>query len=211
MARALETRQADALQAEEALRESETRHRSMFANNPLPIWVYDCETLAILDVNGAAVAHYGYTRDEFLAITLANLRPPEDRPTLLEHVARMRSIGLNRPHLRRHRRKDGAIIDVEITSHILQFAGRPARLVLAHDVTERRRAEDDIVRLNTELEQRVVERTAQLQAVNHELETFSDERLLAERTGQPHTKALFSAARSAPPDGLRAAEPLADP
>jgi PAS domain S-box-containing protein len=160
-------------QAEEALRESEKRYRSMFANNPLPMWVYDCESLAFLDVNDAAVEHYGYGREEFLAMTIRDIRPQEDIPALLENVARGLPILVHQPDLWRHRQKDGTIIDVEVTSHAVNVAGRPARLVLANDVTERKRAEVEIKRLNTELEQRVVHRTAQLQAANRELETFS--------------------------------------
>jgi PAS domain S-box-containing protein len=121
----------------------------------------------------AAVEHYGYTRDEFLAMTIADLRPPEDLPALPHIVARARATPLYRSGVLRHRTKDGRIIAVEVTSHAVQVGGRPARLVLAHDVTERLRAEAEIMRLNAELEQRVVERTAQFQAANQELETFS--------------------------------------
>lgn len=112
----------------------------LFANNPLPMWVYDLQTLRFLEVNEAAIVYYGYTREEFLNMTLADIRPPEDVPRLLDDVAR------ERPALQfsgqwRHRRKDGTVFDVEIVSHTLEYAGRAAVLVVAQDVTERRRTE----------------------------------------------------------------------
>jgi PAS domain S-box-containing protein len=158
--------------AEEALRDSEQRYRSLFENNPLPMWVYDIETLVFLDVNDAGVDRYGYARDEFLAMTVQDIRPPEDAPVLAGDVPKP-TPGLDTPELCRHLKKDGTIIDVEVTSHAIQFAGRQARLVLANDVTARLRVEAQIRRLNEGLERRVVERTAQLEATNHELETFS--------------------------------------
>jgi PAS domain S-box-containing protein len=105
------------------------------------MWVYDLETLAFLAVNEAAVYRYGYTRDEFLAMTIKDIRPPEDIPALLKSVARATE-GLDEAGIWRHRKKDGSIIEVEITSHTLDFAGRRARLILAQDVTARRRAEE---------------------------------------------------------------------
>ena len=120
--------------------------RLLFANNPLPMWVYDLETLQFLEVNDAAVAQYGYSRDEFLTMRITDIRPPEDLARLLEHVA------LHRPQLQgsgdwRHKRKDGHIIEVEITSHTLEYAGRSAALVVAQDVTRRKKAEGELRRL----------------------------------------------------------------
>ncbi len=120
--------------------------RLLFANNPLPMWVYDLETLQFLEVNDAAVAQYGYSRDDFLAMRITDIRPPEDVARLLEHVA------LDRPRLQgsgewRHKRKDGHIIDVEITSHTLDYAGRRAALVIAQDITRRKGAEAELRRL----------------------------------------------------------------
>lgn len=115
--------------------------RLLFANNPLPMWVYDLETLRFLEVNDAAVAQYGYSREEFSAMRITDIRPAEDVPRLLEDVAS------ERPRLQssgewRHRRKDGQVIDVQIVSHTLPYAGRPAVLVVAEDITQRRRAQD---------------------------------------------------------------------
>ncbi|MCU0236670.1 MAG: PAS domain S-box protein [Acidobacteria bacterium] len=127
-------------QAEESLRESEVKYRHMFANNPQPMWIYDLETLAFLEVNGAAIQHYGYTRKEFLAMTLKDIRPAEDIPALLKDVEQTRRV-LNPAGEWRHRKKNGEIIQVEIVSHSVVFNGRQARHVLVNDISERKRAE----------------------------------------------------------------------
>ncbi|HEV8398844.1 MAG TPA: PAS domain S-box protein [Gemmatimonadales bacterium] len=123
--------------AADALRRSEERHRLLFDAGPHPMWVYDFETLRFLTVNDAAVRDYGYTREEFLTMTIADIRPPEEVPALLQHVATLRGGAALRPGLWRHRKKDGAIIDVEVVPYTLTLDGRPAALVLAQDVTER--------------------------------------------------------------------------
>ncbi|MHB8810527.1 MAG: PAS domain S-box protein [Desulfobulbaceae bacterium] len=127
--------------AEEELSRSEARYRELFESNPHPMWIYDTETLAFLAVNNAAVAHYGYSREEFLSLTIKDIRPPEDVTRLMEKVADIRN-GLNDSGTWRHRKKDGSVIDVEITSHTLRYKDRPARLILAHDVTARKRAQE---------------------------------------------------------------------
>ncbi len=127
--------------AERALRESEAGFRLLFANNPLPMWVYDTESLQCLQVNEAAIADYGYSREEFLGMRLSDVLSPEDIPRLLQEVTEQQEMvrfGLSW----RHRLKDGRIIDAEIASHTLDFAGRRAALVVALDVTERKRAEE---------------------------------------------------------------------
>jgi two-component system, cell cycle sensor histidine kinase and response regulator CckA len=120
--------------------EAEAGYRLLFDAHPLPMWVYDLDTLTILAVNEAAVHAYGYARDEFLAMTIKDLRPPEDIPALLTNLTRLPA-GYARPDTWRHRKKDGTVIDVEVSSNRIQFGGRPARLVLAQDVTARTRAE----------------------------------------------------------------------
>ncbi|HEY3123262.1 MAG TPA: PAS domain S-box protein [Thermoanaerobaculia bacterium] len=131
----------DRRRAEQALRESEERYRLLFENNPQPMWVFDKETLAFLAVNEAACRHYGYTLEEFLAMTIRDIRTSEDVPTLQRSVA-SESDEFQKAGVWRHRKKDGTEIAVEISSHPLRFAGRPAQLILATDVTERIRAEE---------------------------------------------------------------------
>ncbi|MDP3626438.1 MAG: PAS domain S-box protein [Hydrogenophaga sp.] len=124
----------------EALRQSEARYRELFEANPHPMWVYDIETLAFLAVNDAAVHRYGYSHDEFLRMTIKDIRPPEDVGPLLENIAHL-SGGLDDAGTWRHLTKDGRLMEVDITSHALIFDGRHAELVLAHDVTRRNSAE----------------------------------------------------------------------
>jgi PAS domain S-box-containing protein len=126
--------------AEEELRDSAERYRLLFENNPHPMWVYDLETLSFLAVNEAAAHHYGYSREEFLSMTVKDIRPPEDVPALLENLSRP-GAEVNEASIWRHRKKDGSTIDVEITSHEFLFDARRAELVLANDVTERRKLE----------------------------------------------------------------------
>ncbi len=131
--------------AEAALRQSEEQYRHLFESNPHPMWVYDTETLAFLAVNEAACQHYGFTRDEFSAMTIRDIRPPEDLPRLAENLARP-APRLAKTGVWRHRKKDATLIDVEVTSHAITFVGRDARLVLANDVTGRRQAEEALRR-----------------------------------------------------------------
>jgi len=126
--------------AEKEMRDSEERYRLLFESNPQPMWVYENDSLRFLAVNEAAIQSYGYSREEFLAMTLKDIRPEEDVPALLDSIHRVQP-GLYAAGVWRHRKKDGAIIEVEITIHPLSFMGQAARLTLANDVTERRRAE----------------------------------------------------------------------
>ena len=124
----------------DALRESEVHHRRLFESNPHPMWVYDLQTLQFLDVNDAAVAQYGYSRDQFLAMKIMDIRPAEDMPRVLASVAQ-RVQGIETGGVWRHHRRDGSELEVEINSHVLEYRGRPAKLVSAHDVTRRNEAE----------------------------------------------------------------------
>ena len=119
---------------------SDQQYRRLFEQNPIPMWVYDPETLRFLKVNEAAVAHYGYSRPEFLAMSLLDIRPAEDAERLRE------ALGADSDGDWRHRLKDGSVIDVQIQSHTLTMRGVEARLVIATDITNRRRAEEELRR-----------------------------------------------------------------
>jgi PAS domain S-box-containing protein len=137
---AIERELADAAVRRER-RASEERYRLLFARHPHPLWLFDRETLRFLDVNEAAVRNYGYSREEFLGMTIEAIRPSDDVSALRDRLQAGQP-GLHAPTLWRHRKKDGTVIDVEITSHDVDLHGRPTRLVSAIDVTARKRAED---------------------------------------------------------------------
>lgn len=122
--------------AEEALAVREQEYRLVFDANPQPMWVYDLATLRFLAVNDAALAVYGYSRDEFLGKTIAGIRPPEDVALMAASVQKPR-FGAWSDGPWEHLRRDGAALWVEVTATDLDFHGHPARLVLARDVTER--------------------------------------------------------------------------
>jgi PAS domain S-box-containing protein len=132
--------------AERELRESEERYRNLFESNPNPMWVYDLETLSFLAVNSTAVGHYGYSQDEFLGMTLKDIRPPEDIPALMDDLSE-KTDDENNSTQWRHRKKDGTLIDVEITSHELVWIGRLAKLVLINDITKRKDAEKHLAQM----------------------------------------------------------------
>ncbi|HLI83505.1 MAG TPA: response regulator [Bryobacteraceae bacterium] len=135
---------AERRRAERQIEDSERRYRLLFEHNPQPMWVFDAGTLAFLAVNNAAVYTYGYTREEFLAMTLRDIRPAEDVPALLEDVRSEKSAALHRDGPWRHRKKDGTVITVEVMTHPLDFGGRHARLVLVTDITERHKLEEQL-------------------------------------------------------------------
>ena len=125
---------------ENQVRESGERYRLLFENNPFPMWIYDVQSLRFLAVNNVACLSYGYSQSEFLKMTIKDIRPEEDTPAVLNEIA-SNDQKISGPKVWRHQKKDGTLIDVEITSDELEFEGRLARRVLALDITERRRAE----------------------------------------------------------------------
>jgi two-component system cell cycle sensor histidine kinase/response regulator CckA len=128
---------------EQELRGSEKQYRLLFEINPHPMWVFDVQSLEILEVNHAAILKYGYSRSEFLSMTILDIRPPEDIPAVRQSV-RMRATGRLNAERWKHRKNDGTLIDVEITSHELSFYGRQAILAQARDITERLQNEEKL-------------------------------------------------------------------
>jgi len=142
--------------ANDALRESEERYRLLFETNPHAMWVYDAETLSLLAVNDAATRHYGYSRPEFLGMTVKELRPQNDLAALLYNIAPSSS-DFDVSGDWRHQQKDGSMIDVEISSQLVRFGAREARLVIANDITERKLAEEEEARLHASIERSALE------------------------------------------------------
>jgi PAS domain S-box-containing protein len=129
---------------------AEERYRSLFEHNPQAMWVYDPATLGFLEANQAAARCYGYTRDELLRMRVTDIQPAEAVSALPEQAVRpgapYRTAGLCR-----HRKKDGTLLEVEVTSQEIAFEGRPARLVLANEVAERVQAEAALRRSERQL------------------------------------------------------------
>ena len=123
------------------------RYRLLFDSNPLPMWVYELETLRFVAVNNAAVIKYGYSAEEFMSMTLKDIRPTEDVQMLIRNVQET-SDDYERTSGWRHLLKDGTLINVEIVSHGLEFDGKPCRMVMANDITQRVADEQEIIKLN---------------------------------------------------------------
>jgi len=160
--------------AEDLLIKSEKQYRYLFENSPIPMWVIDLNTFEFLDVNEIAILQYGYSREEFLSMTTLDIRPDKDKELFIQsgHLLEMTKANYSKG-IWNHSKKDGTIIHVETIGHKIIFKGVPARLILSNDVTERIMAEGEIQKLNDELENRVKQRTEELEAfsysVSHDL------------------------------------------
>jgi PAS domain S-box-containing protein len=134
---------SDRHRAEQKLRDSEARYRLLFESNPNPMWVIDVETLAFLAVNQAAIDHYGYSREEFLSMTIADISPPEDIPTLNQTRDTL-TPRHNYMGVWRHLKKDDTLMDVEILAHTFSLTDKRTSLILVNDLTDRLQAERKI-------------------------------------------------------------------
>jgi diguanylate cyclase (GGDEF)-like protein/PAS domain S-box-containing protein len=133
--------------SEDDLQNVEGPYRLLFERNPQPMWVQDRETQVILAVNDAAIQQYGYSREEFLRMKIQDMYPPEGTPAFIESISSKTDsqIQVGKWH---HRKKDGNLIEVHLVSQDLDFAGRPAVLMILHNVTESRQAEEELYRVN---------------------------------------------------------------
>jgi two-component system cell cycle sensor histidine kinase/response regulator CckA len=132
-------------QEEAALRARKRDWRALFEANPNAMWVHDCETLRFLAVNETACRQYGWSRQEFLAMSVTDLGAAEDE-TQRQASVTAGGEGFTPPELVRHMHQDGTTLDIEVSAHALVFEDRPAQLVLAHDVSQRRRLEETLAR-----------------------------------------------------------------
>ncbi|HSV12751.1 MAG TPA: PAS domain S-box protein, partial [Tepidisphaeraceae bacterium] len=128
--------------SDEDLRDREDRYRLLFDRNPQPMYAYDLDTGRIVIVNDSMASRYGYARGELLQMTVFDLHPPEEVPKLRELIARIGRSAQSQSGVWHHRRRDGSIIAVDITSHSLMMSGRYVRVVVAIDVTDRLHAEE---------------------------------------------------------------------
>ncbi len=145
---------------ENALQDSEQRYQFLVEHNPLPLWVYAKDSLRFLAVNERAVEHYGFSREEFVHMTLLDIRPTEDIPTLLHVLPTLEEHTASDEW--RHKKKDGMIVHVLINSTDMNFEGAPARMVIVQDITARKLAEAELKRHRNHLEEIVQERTLAL-------------------------------------------------
>ena len=162
--------------AEEELRASEERHRRLFELNPAPSWVSDCGTQRFLAVNDAAIRHYGYSREEFLAMRTTQIHPAEDARELERTLAVGKDCHESGPW--KHLTKDGALMLVMVSSHKLKFEGRAANLLLIQDVTERQQVEAERLEYAAGLEEarRLAENATKVKSqflatISHEIRT----------------------------------------
>lgn len=156
---------------QQELIDNENLYRNIFTGNPIPMWIYDVNSLRFIEVNEAAIKNYGYTHDEFLSLKLMDIRPPEDIPALIENVNQNLDAKQG-PGQWRHILKDGSIIDVEVSSHALPSQkGLNHRMVMAYNVTEKKAANEALLKAKALAEASDKLKTEFLNNISHEVRT----------------------------------------
>ncbi len=186
--------------SEDRLRKSEDKYTKLFNSNPLTVWIYDVATLKFVDVNEAAVIHYGYTRNEFLNMSLPDIRPKEELPRLMDAVSRAKTLQHNdNKELFKHVKKNGEQIIVRIESISIHLEKKSYRMALAIDMTEFLSQQDKLKDTNYKL--KLAQEIANLGYWSQDLQTnniyWSDEMYkIFDRdpaTFTPNFEAIFSA------------------
>lgn len=153
------------------LRKSEEKFKFLFYSNPQPSWIYDLESLSFLEVNNAAIIHYGYTREEFLSMTLKDIRPKEDILKLLDEITNKIKPEYSNGEQWRHLKKNGEIIHVNVSSHAIEYLGKQARHVLINDITDRIKAEHELRKALEKAKESDRLKSAFLANMSHEIRT----------------------------------------
>lgn len=140
-------------ETEVKLRQSEEKYRHIFENNPVPMWIYNPDTLEFVEVNKAAIKHYGYSEEKFLNMRLTEIRPPEDVEKLKNDMEKHRSKRSYSGEWR-HLDKNGKLLNVEVSAANVQYKDSTYRLALIHDITEQKRMQEKIIQSVIEGEDR---------------------------------------------------------
>ncbi len=137
--------------AQETIKKSEEQYRYLFNHSPMPKWIFDLETYSILEVNEAAVKHYGYSRKQFTTMTVKDIHPAEDLERFIQPNIEANSQATFNAEEWRHQKANGDIINVEVSGHPIEYNGRKAMMIISNDITERKRSETVIANINKEL------------------------------------------------------------
>ncbi len=197
---------------EKQLRESEEKYRHLFENNPEPMWIYDPDTLKFVEVNQAAINHYGYSEEEFMEMTLLDIRPDEDAEALKENVKQNKGTSSYSEEWI-HLKKDGTKIDVELSSSDVKYKqDKTYRLVLINDITKQKRVQERIIQsviegedrerkriaheLHDGLGQYLVAASMNLQSAKTDIEKLSEKRQNQFETGISLLKSALSETRN---------------
>jgi PAS domain S-box-containing protein len=167
LARSFNAMTAQVESSQRALEHKADNYKMLFEKNPMPMWIMCKSTLDILDVNEAAILHYGYSREEFLKLNSKDIRPQEDLGKFLSVASRVLD-AKNKHGIWRHKKKDGTIIMVDLIADDIVYKNRPARLTLAHDVTEKLKAEAELVRHRIMQQEIITETTILVQEKERE-------------------------------------------